>query len=157
MDDATRSSMESITKLLQITAGMLGLQRSAGSVLAALYLSDFESGGRMSSKEVSDVTGLSRSMISMVLSQLQSLDIIDTHLDVTKKQGGRRTMLYSLRMGVHDLLKLVIQKYLEQTQRILNDLEQVKSGLPESDMESPLILDRVMSELILFLANPCGL
>lgn len=157
MNDAIETSTEIISKILQVTAEMLGLQRSAGSVLASLYLSDFEAGERLSSKDISNSTGLSRSMVSMVLSQMQSLDIIDTHLDASKKGGGRRTMLFSLRMGIHDLLKMVIQKYIEQIHRILNDLEQTKNQITDTDDASPLVLDRVMSELVLFLADPFGI
>ncbi len=148
-------SGRSISKPLQIASDVLGLQKSAGAVLAALYASDFNSGARLSSTDISDATGLSRSMISMVLSQFESLGIIETYLDNSKKRGGRRTMLFSLRVGIHGLLRLGIQRYLEQVQRVLGDLEDLKSSLETDEVNLRMVLDRVMSELTLFLTDPC--
>ena len=149
--------IDSISKPLQIASDVLGLQKSAGAVLSTLYASDFNSGERLSSKDISDATGLSRSMISMVLSQFESLGIIETYLDSSKKKGGRRTMLFSLRVGIHGLLSLGIQRYLGQVQRVLGDLEDLKSSLESNDVNLRMVLDRVMSELVLFLTDPCGI
>lgn len=145
-----------IIKVLQIGAEMLGLQRSVGSVLATFYATDFESGEKLSAKDVSEATGLSRSMISMVLSQLESLDIIDTYLDGSRKGGGRRTMLFTLRVGIHQLLKMGIKKHLEQVQRILNDLETLKDNIDTDELPSRMVIDRVLGELVLFLEEPCS-
>lgn len=147
---------DSISKPLQIASDVLGLQKSAGAVLATLYASDFSTGDRLSSKDISDATGLSRSMISMVLSQFESLGIIETFLDSSKKKGGRRTMLFSLRVGIHGLLRLGVQRYLGQVQRVLGDLEDLKSSLDADDVNVRMVLERVMSELVLFLTDPCS-
>lgn len=155
MNKSDTEVLDSISKPLQIASDVLGLQKSAGAVLATLYASDFDSGERLSSKEISEATGLSRSMISMVLSQFESLGIIETHLDNSKKRGGRRTMLFSLRVGIHGILRLGIQRYLGQVQRVLGDLEDLKSSLETDDVNLRMVLDRVMSELVLFLTDPC--
>ncbi|MFW9800623.1 MAG: MarR family transcriptional regulator [Candidatus Thorarchaeota archaeon] len=142
-----------INRILQVGVRWMGLQRTAATVLAALYFQDCKSESRLSAKEISNVTGLSSSTVSSICSQLASLGLIIKQTDSQKGRGRRRSVFF-LRGGLSDVLKLGIRRNLDQVRRILKDIDALRNGPNGSDTLNQMTINRITGEIGLFLSEP---
>jgi hypothetical protein len=96
------------------------------------------------------------STVSTICSQLESLGIIVRQASGRSEGRGRRKAVFTLRMGVHDLLKIGIRKNVDQVRRIMEDIEILRNGTNGNDKVSQSTINRVASEIGLFLMEPYG-
>ncbi|MHA1909789.1 MAG: winged helix-turn-helix transcriptional regulator [Candidatus Thorarchaeota archaeon] len=140
-----------IDRLFQTISQWIGLQRTAGSILAALYADECEGKSRLSVSELSERTGLSLSTVSSICSQLETLGITMKQSDDSQNGRGRRKSVVSLRFGIDGLLRLGMTRHIDEVSRNLRDIELVLDRL---GIEPSNSIQRALSELSLFLAEP---
>ncbi|MFW9849584.1 MAG: MarR family transcriptional regulator [Candidatus Thorarchaeota archaeon] len=139
-----------IDRLFQTAAQWIGLQRTAGTILAALY-SESSQDEKLSVSDICDKTGLSISTVSSICSHLETLGIIVRQSEDQQQGRGRRKTVLSLRVGIDGLLRQGMNRYLEEISRILRDIE---STMESSDFETGNSIQRALSEITLFLTEP---
>lgn len=141
-------------RLFQTAAQWIGLQRTAGSILAALYADECDGDSRLSVSELSERAGLSLSTVSSICSQLETLGITLKQSDDSQNGRGRRKSVVKLRLGIDGLLRLGMTRHLDEVSRNLRDMELVLEKLGVDPSNS---IQRALSELTLFLAEPYGI
>ncbi len=153
MKEINDEAQNQIRRILEVGAQWMGLQRTSGAVLATLYVHEYINQEHLSIKSISEHTGLSTSTISPITSQLESLGIIVGQSDVANQTRGRRKTVFSLRMGIQDLLHLGIRNYMNHVRRILGDIETIKNETGFKESESHITMNRVVSEITQFLSE----
>lgn len=151
MKEINNENQDQIRRILEVGAQWMGLQRTTGSVLSTLYIHECRNREHLSIKRMSELTGLSTSTISVICSQLETLGIIIGQSDGPNETRGRRKIVFSLRMGIQDLLHLGIRNYMNQVRRILRDIETIKDETDFKESESQLPMTRAASEIAQFL------
>ena len=119
-----------ITRLFERIARWIGLSPNAGPVLAALFIEHYNSGERMSSDDICQVTGYSRANAGLIISQLEALGIIDGERDYDQIGRGRKRVLYTLNgtfSTIFDLGIISIQDRLDAMLKDLNAIEDIDS------------------------------
>ena len=142
---------DQIRRILEIGVQWMGLQRTFGDVLSVLYIHECTNREHLSIKRLSELTRLSTSTISPICSQLESLGIIVGQSVAANQTRGRRKTVFSLRMGIQDLLHLGIRNYMNHVRRILGDIETIKNETGFKESTAHLTLDQVASEITQFL------
>ena len=136
-----------LDRLYQIAIQLIGLQRTAGIILAALYRESCEHDSGLSVSELSEVTGLSLSTVSTLCSQLDSLGITAKQSVDQENGRGRRKSIVKLRMGIDELLRVGLNRYLNEINKIMHD---IKDYADEPGVDTSLTIQRALSELLLF-------
>lgn len=144
---------DTITRILQIGTQWMGLQRTAGVILATIYTQECTSDDRLSAKDISDMTGLSQSTVSSICSHLEALGIIIGQTDDSHKGKGRRRIVFSLRVNIVELLQLGIKKNVHDVHRVYKDIEEIRNEHILEDITSQITLDRVAFEIAQFLSE----
>ena len=151
MNETKNEAQNQIRRILEVASQWLGLQRTSGAVLSTLFIYDCTDREMLSIKRLSELTGLSISTISTMCSQLESLGIIVGQSVAASQKRGRRKTVFSLRMGIQDLLYQGIRNYMNHVQRILNDIETIRHDSVFRDPESLKTMDRAIYEMSQFL------
>ncbi len=102
----------------------LGLSRNSGSILALLYLARYDIGAKLSLDEISKATQYSRSNVTLILTQLESLGLLDGETDITQAGRGRRRTLYSIADDVSSPISILVK---QAHHRLLVNLQEIKS------------------------------
>ncbi|MFW9979721.1 MAG: hypothetical protein ACFFEJ_16680 [Candidatus Thorarchaeota archaeon] len=136
-----------LDRLFQIAIQLVGLQRTAGIILAALYAESCENDSGFSVSELSEVTGLSLSTVSTLCSQLDSLGITAKQSVDQENGRGRRKSIVKLRLGIDELLRIGMKRYLSEINAVMHD---IKTYADDPGVQTSLTIQRAMSELLLF-------
>ncbi|MHA1902854.1 MAG: MarR family transcriptional regulator [Candidatus Thorarchaeota archaeon] len=147
---------DQLCRVLQAGVQSIGLPVSGGTVLAAIYFQQYRDGSLLSAKDISRITGLSQSSVSTLCSRLESQGVLACLTDDTHRRQGRRNLVYSLRLEIHEFLQLGIIKYLNEVRRILLDMEGRRDewNLGEKSLQDAL--EKAAFEIQLFLREPCA-
>lgn len=148
------SNLESygiLRRLLTDSARILGIPASAGAILATLYFHGTQNNQPVSTEDINIITGLSRSSISLICMRLESIGIISKALDGLSKRQGRRRISYSLRVGLDEILRLGIQKYVVSIRSTLEDFRNNASISDKDDITWKRVMDQVDFETTQFL------
>ncbi|MCK5150267.1 MAG: MarR family transcriptional regulator [Candidatus Thorarchaeota archaeon] len=140
-----------ISRVLQVGAQWLGLQRTAGTIMAVLYRKESSEG--LSVKEISNASKLSPSTVSSVSSHLESLGILMRRTNAIQQRRGRRKSVFVMCVGIHDILKMGIKRKLEQINRISLAIDQTLDSLKHSDPDEYATIAQAADEINLFLSN----
>ncbi|MHA2027074.1 MAG: hypothetical protein ACXACG_00320 [Candidatus Thorarchaeota archaeon] len=155
MREINDEAQDQIRRILELGAQWIGLQRTSGVILSILYIHECTDREQLSIRRMSELTGLSASTISTICSQLEAFGIIVGQSGKSNQTRGRRKTVFSLRIGIHDLLHLGIKNYMNHVRRILGDIETIKNDSGFNDLDSHLTMDRVANEINQFLdENP---
>ena len=120
----------------------IGLQRNAGMALATLYVvkdTEFE---KMSAEDIAKVTGYSRSNVSLVLSQLEALNLVVSENDETQTGRGRKRILYFVSKDATSPISFAVSKILGQLQELHTALENIE----DHPNDKPLSLLKTIEE-----------
>jgi len=146
--------LNKVARLLAAGTPWIGLPRATSQVVSALYLHKCEHGGPLGQQEICDITHLSSSTVSMILSQLEAIGIVDRFIDNSYKSKGRRRLLFYLEMELNDLLYRGIKKVRAELQRILGDLHDFKQETSPSKNESThLAIEKIERDVEIFLST----
>lgn len=124
-----------MTRLFERISKWIGLSTNAGPVLAALFIEHYNSGERMSSDDICQMTGYSRANAGLIISQLEALGIIDGQRDYDQTGRGRKRVLYTVNGTFATIFNLGIISIQDRLSGMLKDLEaidQLDSGPKES-------------------------
>lgn len=142
-----------IRRALEVCVQIMGIQRSAANILAVLYSKRNQAQNQLSSREISERTGLSISSVSVLCSQLESMGILARNSDGSGTTRGRRRGLYALEVGIEDMLSFGIRKQIQDVRRVYRELRvHSKSMRPSSEIDNK-ILDRAEVEVASFLSE----
>lgn len=143
-----------IHRILRVCVEWLGLQGTTVKVLTTFYSERFDANNSLSINNLSRITQLSQSTVSSICSQLELLGILEKRLDDTQKTKGRRRIIFCLRLGLGDLLKLGLSKNIRLVHSILSDIQQVRTMTETTDLENEVKVDQVLKEVSRFLTEP---
>ncbi len=119
-----------ILRLFERISKWIGLSPNAGPVLAALFIEHYNSGERMSSDEICNMTGYSRANAGLIISQLEALGVIDGQRDYDQTGRGRKRVLYTINgtfSNIFDLGIISIQDRLDAMLKDLNAIDNIDS------------------------------
>ncbi|MBD3159920.1 MAG: helix-turn-helix domain-containing protein [Candidatus Lokiarchaeota archaeon] len=142
-----------VRKLMDIAAQSIGLPDTAGIILTTLYTHRATSEKGLSIGEMSDDTGLSRSTVSQICSQLGTAGILTRRADTDHTGRGRRKMLYYPRVSLHHFLSLSIRRYVQDINRIRMKIEAVLSSEDQIESIENSILKLAKVEIEMFLSD----
>ena len=146
--------MNNVARLLATGTPWVGLPRATSQVVSALYLHKCEHGGPLGQQEICDITHLSSSTVSMILSQLEANGVVDRFIDNSYKSKGRRRLLFYLELELDDLLFRGIKKVRTELQRILGDLHDFKQEVSLGTNESThLAIEKIERDVEFFLST----
>ncbi len=131
-----------ITRLFEKVAKWIGLSSNAGPVLAALIMEHYETGNRMSSDDICQVTGYSRANAGLIISQLEALGVIVGQRDYDQTGRGRKRVLYSIEGGFEDVFNLGIMSLLDRLGAMIKDIhtiDELRNG--QADGLGPMLKD----------------
>ncbi len=153
MEEIIDEAHDQIRRILEVAAQWIGLQRASGVVLSKLYIHECTNQEPLSVKRMSELTGFSISTISSICSQLTTMGIIVGQSDGSSQIRGRRKIVFSLRMGIQELLQLGIRNYMSHVGRILSDIETIRNETGFKDSDSHVTVDRAAYEITRFLSE----
>ena len=119
------------TRLFEKVAKWIGLSSNAGPVLAALFIRYYETGQRLSSDDICQITGYSRANAGLIVSQLEALGIIDGQRDYDQTGRGRKRVLYAVNGTFSDIFEIgmiSIQVRLNGILKDLNTIDNIDAG-----------------------------
>ncbi|MFW9976745.1 MAG: MarR family transcriptional regulator [Candidatus Thorarchaeota archaeon] len=134
----TLASLKSYPRFVSFCVNLsewLGLQRNAGMALATLYIAKGTDYEKMSAEDIAKITGYSRSNVSLVLSQLEALDLVESENDDAQTGRGRKRILYSVGGKVTSPISFAISKIvgqLEELSTALKNIEDAPNNKPDS-------------------------
>jgi DNA-binding transcriptional regulator GbsR (MarR family) len=143
-----------INKVLQIGTDLLGLQRTAVHILAVLYKKGLFSTSGLSVKDLAAESGLSHSTVSSICSNLESLDIIVKLANGGQRGKGRKSAMYSMTIGIDELLKRGMRKSFEKVDRVSKTIDQILVDLKMHDSSTLALIAKAADEINLFLSGP---
>ena len=115
------------TRLFEKVARWIGLSPNAGPVLAALFIESYESGERLSSDDICQITGYSRANAGLIVSQLEALGVIDGERDYDQTGRGRKRVLYTVNGGFADIFELGVISIQDRLNGMLKDLDTIEN------------------------------
>jgi DNA-binding transcriptional regulator GbsR (MarR family) len=115
------------TSLFEKVAKWIGLSPNAGPVLAALFIEHYETGERLSSDDICDVTGYSRANAGLIVSQLEALGVIDGQRDYDQTGRGRKRVLYAVNGTFSDIFELGVISIQDRLNGMLKDLQRIEN------------------------------
>lgn len=115
------------TRLFEKVAKWIGLSPNAGPVLAALFIEHYETGERLSSDDICEVTGYSRANAGLIVSQLEALGVIDGQRDYDQTGRGRKRVLYAVNGTFSDIFELGVISIQDRLNGILKDLHTIEN------------------------------
>ena len=115
------------TRLFEKVAKWIGLSPNAGPVLAALFIEHYETGERLSSDDICQVTGYSRANAGLIVSQLEALGVIDGQRDYDQTGRGRKRVLYAVNGTFADIFELGVISIQDRLNGMLKDLQTIEN------------------------------
>jgi len=115
------------TRLFEKVARWIGLSPNAGPVLAAIFVRQNETGERLSSDDICQITGYSRANAGLILSQLEALGVIDGQRDYDQTGRGRKRVLYTINGSFTDIFELGVISMQDRLSGMLRDLDTIES------------------------------
>jgi len=94
--------------------------------LATLYVAKGTEFEKLSAEDIAKVTGYSRSNVSLVLSQLEALNLVKSENDETQTGRGRKRILYSVGKGVTSPISFAIGKIMGQLEEVSTALKNIE-------------------------------
>jgi DNA-binding transcriptional regulator GbsR (MarR family) len=107
----------------------LGLSRNAGSLLTVLYVEKYGDGRKLSLEELAEATSYSRSNVTLILSQLEALGIVEGETDLNQTGRGRRRILYSISDDVPSPIFLLVRTMEDRLRDSLGDIDGLRETL----------------------------
>lgn len=114
-------------RLFEKVAKWIGLSPNAGPVLAALFIEHYETGERLSSDGICEVTGYSRANAGLIVSQLEALGVIDGQRDYDQTGRGRKRVLYAVNGTFSDIFELGVISIQDRLNGMLKDLQTIEN------------------------------
>lgn len=148
-----RNVNQQINKVLQIGVDWLGLQRTAVHILAVLYRKGLFSTSGLSVKEIAAESGLSQSTVSSICSSLESFDIIVKLTNGGQRGKGRKSSMYSMTIGLDELLKRGMRKSFERVDRVSRTIDQMLADINIQDSSTLTLIAKAADEINIFLSN----
>ena len=115
------------TRLFEKVARWIGLSPNAGPVLAAIFIKYYETGERLSSDDICQITGYSRANAGLIVSQLEALGVIDGQRDYDQTGRGRKRVLYTINGTFADIFGLGVISLQDRLSGMLRDLDAIES------------------------------
>ena len=115
------------TRLFEKVAKWIGLSPNAGPVLAALFIEHYETGERLSSDDICQVTGYSRANAGLIVSQLEALGVIDGQRDYDQTGRGRKRVLFAVNGTFADIFELGVISIQDRLNGMLKDLQTIEN------------------------------
>ena len=143
-----------INRILRVIVEWLGLQGTAVKVLTIWYGERYDANISLSIDDISRISRLSQTTVSSICSQLESFGILEKRQDDSQKTKGRRRIIFCLRLGLGDLLKLGLSKNINRLFDILSDIQQMKLKIDTMDKEDTEKVKQVLKEVSRFLTEP---
>jgi len=113
------------TRLFEKVARWIGLSPNAGPVLAAIFIRHYETGERLSSDDICQITGYSRANAGLIVSQLEALGVIAGQRDYDQTGRGRKRVLYTVNGSFADIFELGVISMQDRLSGMLRDLDTI--------------------------------
>lgn len=94
--------------------------------LATLYVAKDTESEKMSAEDIAKVTGYSRSNVSLVLSQLEALNLVVSENDETQTGRGRKRILYFIGKDATSPISFAVSKIMGQLKELYTSLENIE-------------------------------
>jgi DNA-binding transcriptional regulator GbsR (MarR family) len=142
MASSNVGQMIPLVRFFEKIVDWLGLSRNAGSLLAVLYSEKYRGDEMLSLEELADATSYSRSNVTLILSQLEALGIVEGETDLNQTGRGRRRILYRIQEALPSPFFLMLRTMDDRLRDSLGDIESLRQTLgPESAH-----LDRMLND-----------
>ena len=128
----------------------LGLSDSARNVMAYLLTESQWTGEPHSPEDIGNATGLARSSISAIMSQLIGLGLVESKIDTSDEVRGRRRTLHTVNRGLSGLVLFGLRRLVVQLQDIVGELKATKNSTLDGS-DALRILDNSIEEAERFL------
>ena len=125
----------------------LGLSRNAGSLLAVLYAERYRNHGRLSLEELAEATSYSRSNVTLILSQLEAIGIVEGETDLNQTGRGRRRILYQINDEVPSPISLLVRTMEDRLHDSLKDIDGLRDTLGAESPSIGRMLDDLESDV----------
>ncbi|MHA1927342.1 MAG: hypothetical protein ACTSV2_02050 [Candidatus Thorarchaeota archaeon] len=122
-----------LTRICKRHLHWIGLSEAARDILTTLLVEHYWSNEPMSAEELANITGYSRGSISVALSQLRTLDFIESRI-VSGHQGrGRRPTHFALTKGLSGIVMFGVRRLSLELESMLGELEVLQDSSTEGD------------------------
>ncbi len=125
MSDISLTDYSQLMRFFEKQVEWLGLPRNTGPVLTVLYLARYKDDAKMSIDDIADATHYSRSNVSLVVSQLETLGLIYGETDLSQTGRGRRRVLYSVDETEKTLIGLGVDIILDRLNDTIQHIDQL--------------------------------
>jgi len=129
----------------------LGLSDSARNVMAFLLTENQWTGEPQSPEDIGKATGLARSSISAIMSQLIGLGLVESKVDTSEDVRGRRRTLHTVNRGLSGLILFGLRRLVVQLQDIVGELRATAGSTAKDDSKAQKILETSIVEAERFL------
>ncbi len=144
---------EELATIFKTHLRWVGLSEAAQDIIAILMVENYCTGGGLSPEEIGSITGYARSSISVILSQLKILGLIEGKLDLERKGQGRRRKIFHVKGGGGGLTLFGVRRLAVELQSLLDELEVLRQGSMSDDEASHRMLEFIEVETTTNLAH----
>ncbi len=128
MDNFQKLLTSPLTRLFEKLALWVGLSENAAPVLMVLFIEEYRNGNRLSSEEICQATGYSRANAGLIISQLETIRIIDGQRDFSQTGRGRKRVLYRLSVDLDEFFELGFKGILNQLQNMMSEVTSIQDS-----------------------------
>ncbi|TXT57525.1 MAG: hypothetical protein BAJATHORv1_10227 [Candidatus Thorarchaeota archaeon] len=123
LEEPVTESFEEIRRITKRHIDWLNQSDATLDILSAVVACHYTGQKWLYADSICDLTGYARSTVSVVLSQLKSLNILLSKSDATNQSTGRRRQLYGLEDGFHEILRFSLRRVVLELNYMSNDLD----------------------------------
>ncbi|MHA2357130.1 MAG: hypothetical protein ACXADC_18315 [Candidatus Thorarchaeota archaeon] len=146
MTEASICKNEELANIFKTHLRWVGLSEAAQDILAILMVENYCTNEGLSPEEIRSITGFARSSISVILSQLKILGLVEGKLDLERKRKGRRRMLFHVKGGIGGLTLFGVRRLAVELQSLLDEMEILRQGSSSDDETSLRMLSFLEEE-----------
>jgi predicted transcriptional regulator len=117
-----------LTRLFEKLAIWVGLSENAAPVLMVLFIEKYRSDNRLSSEDICQATGYSRANAGLIISQLESIRIIEGQRDFSQTGRGRKRVLYRLSVDLDEFFELGFKGIFNQLENMMRDVTSIQGS-----------------------------
>ena len=125
----------------------IGVSDSARNVLAFLLAENQWTDESQSPEDISNETGLARSSISSIMSQLTGLGLVESEIDPTDEVVGRRKNLHTVSKGLSGLVMFGLRRLVLQLQDLAEELKTILKTVDKKDHAGREVLRLAIEEI----------
>ncbi|MFW9864046.1 MAG: hypothetical protein ACFFEX_17560 [Candidatus Thorarchaeota archaeon] len=139
MNQLNENRFHHVEQLMRLGAELIKLPSTASSVLSILYHQRCTGGEPLSMKTISTRSGLSVTTVSSLCTILESSGVLDKQAQFGKTGRGRKKLLFSMRMGLHEFLSYCVTRHLKEIERLHREMKNVEPFGTNSELNDMVV------------------